>query len=138
MNFETKVDLLEHKTTLPYSKKQVIISLNPYCPESTAYDLQDTLDFLIADGFKTFIVNNVAHIGMLRGKGVNMIAGPYLYTFNRWAVSWLENQNIGSFITPIENSHNNLLDTFEKNVRDRVMITVYGYPALFRMRFMLP
>ena len=138
LNFETKVDLLEHKTTLPYSKKQVIISLNPYCPESTAYDLQDTLDFLVADGFKTFIVNNVAHIGMLRGKGVNMIAGPYLYTFNRWAVSWLENQNIGSFITPIENSHNNLLDTFEKNVRDRVMITVYGYPALFRMRFMLP
>lgn len=75
---------------------------------------------------------------MLRGKGVNVIAGPYLYTFNRWAVSWLENQDIGAFITPVENSYANLQATFEKNVRDRVLVTTYAYPALFRMRFKLP
>ena len=75
---------------------------------------------------------------MLKGKNVNLIGGPYLYTFNRWAVSWLENQNVGAFITPVENSRENLINTFDKNVRDRVMVTVYGYPALFRMRFQLP
>ena len=138
LNFETKEDLLAKKVVLPFSKKQIIISLNPYCPESTADELSLTLELLIGEGFKTFIVNNLAHIGMLKSKGVNMIAGPYLYTFNRWAVSWLENQNIGAFITPIENSRQNLLETFEKNVRDRVLVTVYAYPALFRMRFRLP
>lgn len=135
---EVREDLLNHKTTLPFSKKQIIISLDPYCPASKEDELSQTLDQLVADGFKTFVVNNVAHIAMLRGKGANVIAGPYLYTFNRWAVSWLENQNIGAFITPLENSWDNIKATYEMNVRDRVMVTVYAYPALFRMRFKLP
>ncbi|WP_191014106.1 peptidase U32 family protein [Treponema zioleckii] len=135
---EVREDLMNHKTTLPFSKKQIVISLDPYCPASKEDELSQTLDQLVADGFKTFVVNNVAHIAMLRGKGANVIAGPYLYTFNRWAVSWLENQNIGAFITPLENSWDNIKATYEMNVRDRVMITVYAYPALFRMRFKLP
>ncbi len=139
LNFETKEDLLSHKTVLPFSKKQIIISLDPYCPAATEDELSKTLDTLIADGFKTFVVNNIAHIAMLKKReGVNMIAGPYCYTFNRWAASWYENQDIGAFITPIENSKYNLTDTWDQKVRDRVMVTVYAYPALFRMRFKLP
>ncbi len=138
LNFETESDLLTHKTVLPFSKKQVIISLNPYVAESSAEHLEKTLDFLVSDGFKTFVVNNLAEIQMLKNKNVNLIAGPYLYTFNRWAVSWLENQNIGAFITPTENNRQNVLNTFDRNVRDRLMVCVYGYPALFRMRFKLP
>ncbi|MDE7227908.1 MAG: U32 family peptidase [Treponemataceae bacterium] len=138
LNFETKADLLDLKMTLPFSKRQIIISLDPYCPAATEDDLAVTLDHCIANGFTTFVANNIAHIALLRGKGVNIIAGPYLYTFNRWAVSWLENQDIGAFITPIENSYANLQATFEKNVRDRVLVTTYAYPALFRMRFKLP
>ena len=75
---------------------------------------------------------------MLKKKNVNMIAGPYLYTFNRWAVSWLENQNIGAFIMPYENSRRNLEATYDENVRSRVLVPVFAYPALFRMRFKLP
>ncbi|MBD5428007.1 MAG: U32 family peptidase [Treponema sp.] len=138
LNFETKADLLDLKMTLPFSKRQIIISLDPYCPAATEDDLAVTLDQCIANGFTTFVANNIAHIALLRGKGVNIIAGPYLYTFNRWAVSWLENQDIGAFITPVENSYANLQATFEKNVRDRVLVTTYAYPALFRMRFKLP
>ncbi len=135
---EIRQELLEKSTVLPFPKKQVIISLDPYCPAAKEDEVLETLNRLIEDGFKTFIVNNTAHIAMLRGKGVNVIAGPYLYTFNRWAVSWLENQNIGAFITPLENSWDNIKATYEPSVRDRVMITVYAYPALFRMRFRLP
>ncbi|MDE5613843.1 MAG: U32 family peptidase [Treponemataceae bacterium] len=138
LNCETKADLLDLKMTLPFSKRQIIISLDPYCPAAAEDDLAVTLDQCIADGFTTFVANNIAHIALLRGKGVNIIAGPYLYTFNRWAVSWLENQDIGTFITPVENSYANLQATFEKNVRDRVLVTTYAYPALFRMRFKLP
>lgn len=137
-NSETRADLLDKKTRLPLSKKQIVISLDPYCPAAKEESLLSDLDALIADGYKTFVVNNLAHITMLRGKGASLIAGPYLYTFNRWAVSWLENQNIGAFITPLENSRVNLEMTWEQNVRDRVLVTVYAYPALFRMRFALP
>ena len=137
-NSETSFDLLNHKTVLPFSKKQIYISLDPFCSAACEDKLIQELDILIKDGFSYFVVNNIAHIQILKSKNVNLIAGPYLYTFNRWAVSWLENQNIGAFIMPYENSRRNLEATFDANVRSRVLIPIFAYPALFRMRFMLP
>ena len=137
-NSETSYDLLNHKTVLPFSKKQLYISLDPFCSALQEDKLKDELSTLIEDGYTNFVVNNLAHIQMLKKKNVNMIAGPYLYTFNRWAVSWLENQNIGAFIMPYENSRRNLESTYDENVRSRVLVPVFAYPALFRMRFKLP
>ena len=138
LNSETKRDLLEKKVVLPFSKKQVFISLDPFCAASQEEELALTLDTLVEMGYKGWIVNNLAHIGMLKGKGTNLIAGPYLYTFNRWAASWLENQDIGAFISPLENSRKNLEATFESHLRSRILVPVFAYPALFRMRFKLP
>ena len=137
-NSESSYDLLNHKTTLPFSKKQLFISLDPFCPSSQEDKLLGDLETLIADGYVNYVVNNLAHIQLLKGKDCNVIAGPYLYTFNRWAVSWLENQGLGAFIMPYENSRRNLEATWEQNVRSRVLVPVFAYPALFRMRFKLP
>lgn len=137
-NSETSYDLLNHKTVLPFSKKQIYISLDPFCSAAQEDQLNAELMSLIEDGYTQFVVNNIAHIQMLKDKKVCMIAGPYLYTFNRWAVSWLENQNIGAFVMPYENSRRNLEQTFDANVRSRVLVPVFAYPALFRMRFKLP
>ena len=137
-NSETSYDLLNHKTVLPFSKKQIYISLDPFCSSSYEDKLKSELDTLIADGYTNFVANNLAHIQLLKGNKVNVIAGPYLYTFNRWAVSWLENQGLGAFIMPYENSRRNLEATWEQNVRSRVLVPVFAYPALFRMRFKLP
>lgn len=138
LNSETKRDLLEKKVVLPFSKKQVFISLDPFCAASQEEELALTLDALVEMGYKGWIVNNLAHINMLKGKGANLIAGPYLYSFNRWAASWLENQDIGAFVSPLENSRKNLEATFESHLRARVLVPVFAYPALFRMRFKLP
>lgn len=143
LNNETEYDLLKkdspQKPVLPYPKKMVFINLDPFIPEGKIDSLRETLNTLVENGWTNFVVNNLAHINMLRGKKVNLLAGPYLYTFNRWAVSFLENQNIMSFITPLENSERNLEDTYygagEKN---RVLLTVFAYPQLFRLRFKLP
>ena len=137
-NSDTSYDLLNHKTVLPFSKKQLYISLDPFCSALQEDKLKEELSKLIDDGYTNFVVNNLAHIQMLKKKNVNMIAGPYLYTFNRWAVSWLENQNIGAFIMPYENSRRNLEATYDEKVRSRVLVPVFAYPALFRMRFKLP
>lgn len=137
-NSETSYDLLNHKTVLPFSKKQIYISLDPFCSAAQEDKLKEELDKLVSDGYFNFVANNIAHIQMLKNSKVNIIAGPYLYTFNRWAVSWLENQNIGAFIMPYENSRRNLEATFEPNVRSRALVTIFAYPALFRMRFKLP
>ncbi|MCR4579013.1 MAG: U32 family peptidase [Treponema sp.] len=137
-NSETAYDLLNHKTTLPFSKKQIYISLDPFCSPLQEVSLKENLDKLIADGYLQYVVNNLAHVQLLRSSPAKMIAGPYLYTFNRWAVSFLENQDIGAFIMPYEDSRRNLEATYEEKVRSRVLVPVYAYPALFRMRFRLP
>lgn len=137
-NSETSYDLLKHKTVLPFSKKQLFISLDPFCSATQEDNLRNELLQLISDGYMNFVVNNIAHIQMLKQTGANMVAGPYLYTFNRWAVSWLENMNIGAFVSPYENSRKNLEATYEENVRSRVLVPVFAYPALFRMRFKMP
>ena len=137
-NSEVSYDLLNHKTVLPFSKKQLFISLDPFCPQGIENQLKNDLDTLIADGYVNFVVNNLAHIQLLKDSKVKVIAGPYLYTFNRWATSWLENQGIGAFIMPYENSRRNMEASWEQNVRSRVLVPVFAYPALFRMRFRLP
>ena len=135
---DTKYDLLHSKTVLPFSKRAIYISLDPYCPAAGEEQLATELSSLIELGYCNFVANNIAHLQLLKGKAVNVIAGPYLYTFNRWAVSWFENQGIGAFVMPYENSRRNLEATFEPSVRARVLVPVFAYPALFRMRFRLP
>jgi len=149
LNSETAYDLLKRnvseKPVIPFSKKMMIISLDPYLPESRAAELQQTLQALISQGFTTYVVNNLAHITMLRalaastGAAIHLIGGPYLYTFNKWAVSFLENQNIMAMQTPLENSERNLEQTFVSSAeKSRLLLAVFAYPSLFRMRFKLP
>ena len=138
LNTETRRSLIEKKEALPCGKKQVFISLDPFCPPKTQTVLENDIEELSASGFTQWIVNNPAHIALLKNKNVRIIGGPYLYTFNRWAVSWLENQNIDAFIMSYETSLKNLETIFEGAQRSRMMICLFSYPALFRMRFKLP
>ena len=149
LNNETTYDFLHkdssEKPLLPYSKKMVFIAFDPFAAEGNADEFKKTLSVLLEHGYRNFVVNNLAQIAMLRNqkgenvKDLHIVAGPYLYTFNRWAVSFLENQNIMAVQMPFENSEKNLSETFENPVeRSRVLVPVFAYPTLFRMRFKLP
>lgn len=136
---ETAHALLHKKTTLPFSKKRIFISLDPFCPASREDELRDNVRLLIEEGFLNFVANNIAHLSFLKSqKNTNIVAGPYLYSFNRWAASWLENHGALAFVMPYENSRKNLLAAFEPKVRNRILVPVFSYPALFRMRFQIP
>ncbi len=123
---------------LPFSKRELILSIDPYLPQAMEDGLSTSLDDLIENGYSQFIVNNPGHLGMLRNRGLKLIAGPYLYAFNRWAADWLNKQGLSTIITPLENSRENLDATFDEAARSQVLVTVFAYPALFRMRFKLP
>lgn len=127
-----------HPSTLPFSKRELIISLDPFLPQEIEDGLSTTLDDLVENGYSHFIVNNPGHIGMLRNRGLKLIAGPYLYSFNRWAADWLLKQGLHALVTPLENSRENLEESFDPEFRKNVFLTVFAYPALFRMRFSLP
>lgn len=128
----------EDSPVIPFSRRELILSLDPFLPQAIEESLSKTLDDLVEIGYSHFIVNNPGHIGMLRNRGLKLIAGPYLYTFNRWAVDWLTKQGLYTLITPLENSRENLEASIDSSWRSQVFVTVYAYPALFRMRFTLP
>ena len=144
LNNETTFDFMHkdsrEKPLLPYSKKMVYIAFDPFLAQGSVSDFKNTLSRLLELGYCNFVVNNLGHIEMLRDKkDVNIIAGPWLYTFNKWAVSLLENQDIMAFQMPYENSEANLCKTFvTEQERSRVLLPVFAYPTLFRMRFKLP
>lgn len=144
LNNETEYDFLhkdsKEKPLLPYGRRAVFIALDPFLAQGNIEHFKNTLNVLLEKGYTNFVVNNLAQVELLKGKkDVHLVAGPYLYTFNRWAVSFLENQDIMAVQMPYENGEKNLSLTFaSKMEKSRVLVPVFAYPVLFRMRFKLP
>lgn len=137
------------RTVLPFSKKQIFIVFDPFLPQDSEERFTKNAATLLENGYTNFVANNLAHLAILRtehakinqdakkGASLNIVAGQYLYTFNRWAASFLENNGADTFIVPYENSQKNLVATFEKNMRSKVLLCVFSYPVLFRIRMLL-
>ena len=123
---------------LPFSKREIFISLDPFVPQEKEPVLAKQLEQLTAQGYTQYIVNNPAHISMLRNKKNFLVAGPYLYTFNCWAVSWLQENGICAYIPPAEASQQNIETVFAPELRPQVLLPLFSYSVLFRMRFTLP
>ena len=123
---------------LPFSKREIFVSLDPFLPQEQEPILAEQLQQLTAQGYTQFIVNNPAHISMLRNKKNFLVAGPYLYTFNCWAVSWLQENGICAYIPPAESSQSNIETVFVPELRPQVLLPIFSYSVLFRMRFTLP
>ena len=123
---------------LPFSKREIFVSLDPFLPQEQEPILTEQLQQLTAQGYTQFIVNNPAHISMLRNKKNFLVAGPYLYTFNCWAVSWLQENGICAYIPPAESSQSNIETVFVPELRPQVLLPIFSYSVLFRMRFTLP
>jgi putative protease len=87
----------------------------------------------LEEGYRQFVVNNPGHFSYFRG-GADVIAGPYLYTFNRWAVSFVSALGADYFVSPLENNRQNLEKTVDASRRSHTFVTVFAWPALFRIR----
>ena len=133
---------------LPVSKKAIIVALPPFFPQGEEAQTAEAVSLLIEAGFRCFIANNAGHLGLLRscanalkneGKGSLFVAaGPYLYSFNSRAASHLKDEGVAAFVSPYENSRANLEAAFPPEKRGEVILPVFAYPALFRMRFEKP
>jgi putative protease len=119
---------------LPFGKGETILSLDPFFPQADEERLAEDLPKLIQAGYRTFIVNNLGHFAFFRGTEARVAAGPYLYTFNRYAYDLVNEFGTAVVVTPLENSRQNLDKTVEAPQRKGTAVTVFAYPALFRIR----
>jgi putative protease len=139
----------QKKEVLPFNKGEIILNLDPFFPQGDEKFLGEAVGALLEEGYRQYMVNNPGHFSYFRGvmdkntgpgnsrpgmKSLGLIAGPYLYTFNRWAASFVSSMGAGYLVSPLENNRQNLERTIDPSYRQRVFITVFAWPALFRIR----
>ena len=122
------------KNALPFSSKEIILVLDPYFPQDQDKSFSEDIPNLIRLGYKRFVVNNLGHISYFRNADVSLIAGSYLYVFNRFANYFIASLGIHYFISPMENNRQNLEKTVDGGRRTFTFIKVFSYPPLFRIR----
>lgn len=126
--------LRKNERTIPYKRDRLILWLDPYFPEGDSSWLEEELSYWLSRGIKCVVANNPAHFGILRGKDADIIAGPWLYAFNLWSVSFLLEQGARWIIPPLEISKQDMLALAEKIPASSIMPIVFSYPPLFRIR----
>lgn len=135
LNAET---LRKNETSLPYKKGNLILWLDPYFPEGDAVWLEPELEYWLSKGVRTVVANNPAHFGLLRGKDAVVIAGPWLYSFNKWSLAFLVEQGARYIVPPLEISKQSLGKMSGALPPAAFMPVIFSYPPLFRIRGDLP
>jgi putative protease len=150
---EKNINALAGKQTtpLPYPPSEIIISMPSYYPELWTESAEAGIRRLMDSGYTRFIVNNPGQIAPLKQANAALIAGPYLYAFNRHAAAFLQNAGFSFFVSPFENARQNLEKTYggtigsietqnERNaaarvkaLRASVFLTLYVQPKLFQI-----
>ncbi|MDR2019214.1 MAG: U32 family peptidase [Treponema sp.] len=127
---------------LPFTPGELILVLDPWFPQEEEPPLAEQIPRLMELGYRQFTVNNLGHFALFRRSGAAsagaaeplLIAGPWLYTFNRWAAAFVAGQGAAAAITPLENNRQNLERTLGSGGRSGTLVTVFAYPPLFRIR----
>jgi putative protease len=122
------------KGPLPFKPDGIILVLDPFFPQAAEGAMAEEIAALMEKGYHQFVVNNPGHFSLFRPLHPVLIAGPYLYVFNRWAASVVASLGADYFISPLENNRQNLEKTVSPEGRSRTFITVFAWPALFRIR----
>jgi putative protease len=134
--------LAEGKKPLPFKPADIILALDPYFPQTEATFLAETIGSLIDLGYRQFMANNLGHFSLFRDyrSHVQVIAGPWLYMFNSWSLSFIAALGVEGFVSPLENNRQNLDKTLPAGnrqfhaLRSLLFVPVFAWPSLFRIR----
>jgi putative protease len=126
------------KPPLPFKKTEILLVLDPFFPQAAAEYLHDIVPQLVEAGYQHYVINNPGHLPLFRElrPDVRLIAGPWLYTFNAWSLSFVADWGVDAVASPLENNRQNLERTVERYqfMRPLVLVPVFGWPPLFRIR----
>jgi putative protease len=127
--------VLPEDTTLPFKAAEIILALDPYFPQGEEAFLQEAIGQLVECGFRRYILNNPGHFSFFpKDKNITLIAGPWLYTFNSWALAFTAALGASAFIAPLEINRQNLEKTISPQLRSSAFVTLFAWPPLFRIR----
>ncbi|MCL2763248.1 MAG: U32 family peptidase [Treponema sp.] len=125
---------------LPFRPTEMILVLEPFFPQAVAENIEHTIGELVDRGYRHYVVNNPGQFSLFRAfrQDVQLIAGPWLYTFNRWALSFVASLDVDAFVSPLENNRQNLERTLtpanRSSLRSMFFVPVFAWPPLFNIR----
>lgn len=126
--------LRKNEQTIPYKRDRLALWLDPFYIESDTAWLEPELEYWISKGVRCIIANNLGHLSFLRGKDLDIVAGPWLYAFNLWAAAFLFDQGVRYIVPPLEISKQNFMRVAEEIPPSALMPVTFSYPPLFRIR----
>jgi len=147
--------LRTEEPTLPFKRDNLVLWLDPWFPESDSEWLKTELEYWIGRGQRIIAANNPGHLALIRqlnpkvaelrsqterrgsskdDAALTVIAGPWLYAFNRWAAAFLLGEGVRFIVPPLEISKQNLQKLIEGIPSSTLMPVVFSFPALFRTR----
>jgi len=144
--------LLADNKPLPFKPAEIILTLDPWFTQDIAgYEkevMAEEARLLSEKGYNQYVVNNLGHLSLFRELDkAKLIAGPWLYMFNSWSLSFVASLGVDGFVSPLENNRQNLERTLgiEKKsrgrgksshnaLRSRFFVTVFAWPPLFNIR----
>jgi putative protease len=131
--------LLGENKPLPFKPADMMLVLDPFFPQADSEELTEIIRPLVDRGYHQFVVNNLGHLSLFRDihADVQLVAGPWLYTFNAWALAYIVSLGVDGFIPPLENNRQNwekTLGTEGRALRSMAFVPVFAWPPLFRIR----
>ncbi|GBU29466.1 peptidase U32 [Treponema sp. R8-4-B8] len=146
----------DNKPPLPFKPAEIILTLDPWFPQEIAsYEnekMAEEINLLTEKGYYQYVLNNPGHFSLFRDyENIKLIAGPWLYMFNSWALSFVSSLGADGFVSPLENNRQNLeraLGIESRNggkkegkkrqsrgaLHSKFFITVFAWPPLFNIK----
>jgi putative protease len=124
---------------LPFKPVDMMLALDPFFPQAASEELAEMIRPLVDRGYHQFVANNLGHLSLFRDirADVQLVAGPWLYTFNAWALAYIGSLGVDGFIPPLENNRQNWEKTLGvegRALRSMAFVPVFAWPPLFRIR----
>jgi putative protease len=143
--------LTENRQPLPFKPSDIILTVDPWFPQNETGKLTELIEELVERGYWQYMLNNPGHFSLFRGYDkVKLIAGPWLYMFNSWSLSFVTSLGADGFVSPLENNRQNLERTLgmqsrgenkrgkklpgTKDLLSKFFITVFAWPPLFNIK----
>ncbi|MDR2109859.1 MAG: U32 family peptidase, partial [Spirochaetaceae bacterium] len=95
---------------LPFTPAELILVLDPWFPQDMEAVMGEEIPRLLALGYHQFVVNNLGHFSLFRSPAQDtggsrrqprspaLIAGPWLYTFNRWSQAFVASLGVAAMV----------------------------------------
>lgn len=129
---------LEKQGRIPVAAEHISCGLPAYIPEADLERWRGRIAALRRKGFHSWVIDNIGHLQLFGSRnGLELIAGPFLYTWNAVAAAAFQDAGVTRFFVPWENDGENIAAAAGAGCAPAMIVHLFGYPALAATRMAL-